>query len=322
MIRPYFASATLAALWAALLFGGSTPFAKQLVGDISPLFLAGFLYLGSGLGLGFVRIVRDRGWNSSGLLINEWPWLLASIGCGGVIAPTLLMTGLVQISAATSSLLLNLEAVLTAVLAWIVFKESTDRRIILGMLFIVAGGILLSWPQQIAPQNWLGTLSIIGACLFWAIDNNLTRKISSADAIYIAGSKGLVAGVVNISLAFLLGLKFPVWINISYTMLLGFFGYGISLVLFVLALRGLGTARTGAYFSTAPFMGAGMAVLFFNEPTSIIFWTAATLMGIGVWIHLTEIHSHVHIHKALFHGHSHCHDEHHQHTHNVPWDGK
>lgn len=322
MLKPHFSSATLAALGAALLFGGSTPFAKQLVGDISPLLLAGFLYLGSGLGLLFARLIKDRGWNFSGLLKNEWPWLLGAIGFGGVIAPTLLMIGLAQTSAAASSLLLNLEAVFTAVLAWILFKESTDRRIIFGMFLIVVGGIILSWPRQVAPQNWLGTLSITGACLCWAIDNNLTRKISSTDALFIAGSKGLVAGLVNISLALMIGLTFPLWSKISYTMLLGFFGYGISLVLFVLALRGLGTARTGAYFSTAPFMGAGIAIIFFHEPTSGLFWMAAALMGIGVWIHLTENHGHVHTHESLFHTHSHHHDEHHQHVHDFPWDGK
>lgn len=315
MLNFHFSSATLAALGAALLFGGSTPFAKQLVGDVPPILLAGFLYFGSGAGLIFARLIKDRGWNASGLLKNEWPWLVAAIGFGGVIAPTLLMIGLVHTSAATSSLLLNLEAVLTAVLAWVLFKESTDRRIILGMLIIVAGGVVLSWPRQITPQNWLGTLSSTGACLCWAIDNNLTRKISSADALFIAGSKGLVAGVINISMAFFIGLTFPVWINISYTMLLGFLGYGISLVLFVLALRGLGTARTGAYFSTAPFMGAAIAILFFHESTSLLFWGAATLMGIGVWIHLTEKHTHLHTHEFLFHSHSHCHDEHHQHRH-------
>ncbi|HHF7375234.1 MULTISPECIES: DMT family transporter [Legionellaceae] len=322
MLKPHLSSATLSALGAALLFGGSTPFAKQLVGNISPLLLAGFLYLGSGMGLGFVRLIKDRGWNGSGLLKGEWAWLMAAIAFGGMIAPTLLMVGLSHTSAATSSLLLNLEAVLTAVLAWIFFKESTDRRIILGMLLIVAGGVLLSWPQKIAPQNWLGTVSIAGACLCWAIDNNLTRKISSSDAFFIAGSKGLVAGVVNISLAFFIGLTFPAWTNISYTMLLGFFGYGISLVLFVLALRGLGTARTGAYFSTAPFIGAGIAILFFHESPSGLFWAAAALMGTGVWIHLTESHSHIHTHESLYHNHSHCHDEHHQHTHDFPWDGK
>lgn len=322
MPKIHFSSATLAALGAAILFGGSTPFAKQLIGDISPLMLAGFLYLGSGLGLGLARLIKDRRWNFSGLLKNEWWWLVGAIGFGGVIAPTLLMIGLVHTSAAIASLLLNLEAVLTAVLAWVFFKENTDRRIIFGMFLIVVGGVVLAWPKQIALQNWLGTLSIVGACLCWAIDNNLTRKISSADSLFIAGSKGLIAGIVNISLALLIGLTFPVWSKISYALLVGFLGYGVSLVLFVLALRGLGTARTGAYFSTAPFIGAGIAILFFHEPTSLLFWLAAILMGIGVWIHLTENHEHMHTHEALFHSHSHVHDEHHQHTHNFPYDGK
>ena len=318
----HLSSATLAALGAAILFGGSTPFAKQLVGEVSPLLLAGLLYLGSGIGLVIARLIKDKGWNSSGLLKNEWPWLVGAIVFGGVLAPILLMLGLVHTSAAVASLLLNLEAVLTATLAWIYFKESTDRRIIFGMLLIVAGGILLSWPGKISTQNWFGSLAIAGACLCWAIDNNLTRRISSADSLFIASSKGLVSGIVNVSLALAFGLFFPSFLKTSYALLVGFLGYGISLVLFVLALRGLGTARTGAYFSTAPFVGAAIAIIFFHEPTSLLFWIAAVLMGIGVWIHLTENHSHVHTHEALFHNHSHVHDEHHQHEHDFDWDGK
>lgn len=314
---------TLAALSAAILFGGSTPFAKQLVGDISPLLLAGLLYLGSGMGLVLTRLIKDRGWHSSGLLNKEWLWLIGAIGFGGILAPTLLMIGLVHTSAASASLLLNFEAVLTALLAWVFFKESTDRRIILGMLLIVAGGVVLSWPnQRLTLQNWLGSLAIACACLCWAIDNNLTRKISSADSLFIAGSKGFVSGVVNVGLALAIGLTLPVWSKTSYALLVGFLGYGVSLVLFVLALRGLGTARTGAYFSTAPFIGAAIAIVFFHEPTSMLFWIAAILMGIGVWIHLTENHHHTHTHDALFHSHRHTHDEHHQHTHDFPWDAK
>lgn len=311
----------MAALGAAILFGGSTPFAKQLVGHVSPLLLAGMLYLGSGIGLILARFIKDRGWAASGLIKNEWFWLTGTIGFGGVLGPTLLMIGLLHTSAASASLFLNLEAVLTAVLAWVFFKESTDRRIIFGMFLIVAGGVVLSWPSETTQHNWLGSLAIAGACLCWAIDNNLTRRISSADSLFIASSKGLVAGIVNISLALMLGLTFPAWSKISAALLLGFIGYGVSLVLFVLALRGLGTARTGAYFSTAPFIGAAIAIIFFHEPTSILFWIAATLMGIGVWIHLTENHDHIHTHEALFHSHRHIHDAHHQHTHDFPWDG-
>jgi drug/metabolite transporter (DMT)-like permease len=322
MPKLYFSSPTLAALGAAILFGGSTPFAKQLVGDIAPLLLAGLLYLGSGMGLVIARIIKDRGWQSSGLVKNEWLWLLGAIVFGGVLAPILLMVGLVSTSAASASLLLNLEAVLTAVVAWIFFKEATDRRIMLGMLLIVAGGVTLTWSSHLTLQNWFGPIAIASACLCWAIDNNLTRKISSADSLFIAGSKGLVSGIVNVSLALAIGLALPVWFKISYAFLVGFLGYGVSLVLFVLALRGLGTARTGAYFSTAPFIGAAIAIIFFHEPTSVLFWISAILMCIGVWIHLTESHEHTHTHEPLFHSHRHTHDEHHQHTHDFPWDGK
>lgn len=320
MPKLHLSSAVLAAIGAAILFGGSTPFAKQLVGDISPLMLAGLLYLGSGIGLIFARLIKDKGWCSAGLQKKEWFWLLGAIGFGGVLGPTLLMIGLVHTNAATASLLLNLEAALTAILAWVFFKENADRRIILGMFLIFAGGIVLAWPSDVSQQNWLGALAIASACLCWAIDNNLTRKISGSDALFIAGSKGLVAGIVNFNLALAIGLTLPVWDKISYALFVGFLGYGISLGLFVLALRGLGTARTGAYFSTAPFIGAAIAIIFFHESTSLLFWIAAILMAIGVWIHLTERHEHLHIHEPLFHTHRHIHDEHHSHEHDFPWD--
>lgn len=323
MTKLHLSPAILAALVAATFFGASTPLAKQLVGSISPLILAGLLYLGSGIGLIGIRLIKDRGWYSSGLLKTEQLYFWAAIAFGGVLAPTLLMIGLVQSSASTTSLLLNLEAVLTAVFAWIFFKESTDRRIILGMLFIVAGGVLLTWSNQLTGKNGLSSLAIIGACVCWALDNNLTRHISSADAFFIAGSKGLVAGITNISLGLLLGDVFPTIFKVIYALSIGFLGYGVSLVLFVFALRGLGTARTGAYFSIAPFIGAAIAILFFHEPTSILFWIATLLLSIGVWIHLTEKHNHTHIHERLFHSHYHRHDEqHHQHEHDVHWDSK
>jgi drug/metabolite transporter (DMT)-like permease len=159
------------------------------------------------------------------------------------------------------------------------------------------------------------------ACACWAIDNNLTRKVSASDALFIAGIKGLVAGVVNCSLALFLGARIPDFFVLGPTLIVGFFGYGISLVLFVLALRGLGTARTGAYFSTAPVLGAAISILMLGEPVSLTFWAAALLMGIGVWIHLTESHAHEHQHDPLKHGHRHVHDEHHQHEHSFEWDG-
>lgn len=310
------------ALLAAALFGASTPFAKLLTGSVSPLLLGGLLYLGSGIGLAVTRLIRDRGWKPSGLQTHEWPWLLGAILFGGMLAPVALMFGLNFTPGATAALLLNLEAVLTAVMAWVLFRENADRRIVLGMVAIVAGGLVLSWPSgstDVTPG--LGPLAIIAACLFWAIDNNLTRHVSASDALFIAGAKGMIAGLVNCALALVWGVAVPEAQILLATMLVGLLGYGLSLVLFVLALRHLGTARTGAYFSTAPFIGAAMALLLLNEALTPSFWLAAGLMALGVGLHLTERHEHEHTHIPLEHGHSHRHDEHHRHPHDEDWEG-
>ena len=310
-------SSVLFAVLAAALFGVSTPFAKLLLGEVSPVLLSGLLYLGSGLGLALVRLIRHRGWQATGLPMGGWRWLLGAILFGGMLGPVLLMWGLSRTSAASASLLLNLEAVLTAVLAWLVFQENADRRVVLGMLAIVAGGVVLAWPAQGQPgtSDVLGPLAIALACLCWAIDNNLTRHIAAADALFIASGKGLVAGVVNCAMALSLGAVWPSGATVAEAMVVGLFGYGFSLVLFVLALRGLGAARTGAYFSTAPFVGALVSVALLGEPTSPIFWLACALMGLGVWLHLTEQHDHGHTHAPLEHSHRHVHDAHHQHAH-------
>jgi len=314
--------AVLHAFVAAALFGASTPLAKSLVGDLPPLLLAGLLYLGSGVGLTVIRLIRDRGWRTSGLTRTEWPWFLGAILFGGVLGPAALMFGLTSTSGATASLLLNLEAVLTAVLAWVVFRENADRRIVLGMAAIVAGGVVLSWGGRVdATAGWAGPLAVAAACLCWAIDNNLTRKVSASDALLIAAVKGLMAGGFNTLLALMLGASLPDGESIGLAMIVGLGGYGISLVSFVLALRGLGTARTGAYFSTAPFIGAAVAIVFFGETTTLSFWLAASLMAFGVWLHLTESHAHDHLHEPLDHAHDHVHDEHHRHQHDFAWDG-
>lgn len=311
------------ALLAAALFGASTPFAKLLVGEMSPWLLAGLLYLGSGLGLAVARLVRDRAWTPSGLIEGEWPWLLGAILFGGVVGPLALMFGLTRTSGSTASLLLNLEAVLTAVIAWVVFKENADRRIVLGMLAIVAGGVVLSWAGgEALTEDGLGPLAIVVACLCWAIDNNLTRRVSASDALFVASAKGAVAGSVNVGLAFALGASLPDGAVLLGTLAVGLLGYGVSLVLFVLSLRGLGTARTGAYFSTAPFIGAAVSLLLLGESTSTAFWIAAALMAGGVWLHLTEHHEHEHAHEVMAHGHRHVHDAHHQHEHVFAWTGE
>ncbi|CRM41608.1 DMT family transporter [Pseudomonas sp. 52 E 6] len=309
------------ALAAAALFGASTPLAKSLGLGLSPILLAGLLYLGSGLGLAALRLIRDRGWKPSELTSSEWPWLLGAIGFGGILGPVALMFGLTRTAGATASLMLNLESVLTAVIAWLVFRENADRRIVLGMIAIVLGGVVLSWSDGGGTNHdWTGPFAVAAACLCWGIDNNLTRKVSASDALFIAGAKGLVAGLVNCSLALYLGAQIPSEAQLAPILLVGLLGYGISLVMFVLALRGLGSARTGAYFSTAPFLGAVTALLVLGESVSAAFWIASALMAVGVWLHLTERHSHDHQHEATEHGHRHVHDEHHQHEHGFEWD--
>jgi drug/metabolite transporter (DMT)-like permease len=202
-------------------------------------------------------------------------------------------------------------------IAWLLFHENVDRRIFLGAMAILAGAVLLSWPEGgiTSPQlNW-GSVLIVLACIAWGIDNNLTRKLSAADPLQIAMIKGLVAGAVNLALALARGAPLPGVTPLAAAAAVGFLGYGVSLVLFVLGLRHLGAARTGAYFSTAPFIGAALALPLFGEPLTPPLIGAALLMGIGVYLHLAETHEHEHLHEPLEHEHRHFHDAHHQHAH-------
>ena len=304
------------ALLAACLFGASTPLAKVLLPKVEPFLMAGLLYLGSGVGLGAYMLLCSRHSSQEASLRRaDWPWLAGAIFAGGVVGPVLLLWGLAATPASKASLLLNLEGVFSALLAWFVFKENFDARIAFGMGLIVLGGLCLSWTGR--PEVGLpwGSLSIIGACLAWAVDNNLTRKLSGGDPVQIATLKGLVAGTVNTTLSLLLGAKLPAVPLLLGTSLIGLVGYGISLTFFVLALRHVGTARTGAYFSTAPFVGAVVSILFLGDSVTVGFSVAAICMGAGVWLHLTEHHEHVHSHELVEHEHAHSHDEHHGHTH-------
>ncbi len=315
------ARGVIPAIGAAFLFGVSTPAAKELLRTTSPFLLAGLLYLGSGAGLGLwilLRRTHGLGWlaREARLRLPDLPWLAGAILCGGVLGPVLLMVGLVRTPASTASLLLNLEGVLTALLAWFVFLENFDRRIAVGMGAITAGGCILSWESTLGVGSLVGPLAIAGACLAWALDNNLTRRISGGDPVQIACIKGLVAGSVNATLAlWWAGAVLPGRFSISLSLLVGFFGYGLSLVLFVLALRHIGTARTGAYFSLAPFIGAAISLAVLGEPISKLFIIAASLMGLGVWLHLSERHEHPHPHREMEHEHVHVHGEHHPHEH-------
>lgn len=307
----------LAALSAAVLFGLSTPIAKRLVGEVPPLLLAGILYAGSGLGLGILLAVRAIGEGRTSIVRprgTDLVWLIGAIAFGGALGPYLLMYGLQMTDSASASLILNLEGVFTALLAWFAFKENFDRRIAAGMALIVSGGVILSTGSALRAGGLIGPLAIAAACLAWAIDNNLTRKVSISDAMVIACVKGVVAGAVSIALALRFGATMPGVETTVRAGLLGFVGYGLSLALFVVALRNLGTARTGAYFSLAPFIGATLA-LAWGAPLTGVLLFAALFMGAGVWLHLTEHHAHPHRHSRLMHEHRHVHDEHHRHPH-------
>jgi drug/metabolite transporter (DMT)-like permease len=307
------------AVLAAAMFGISAPLAKLLLGHTTPQLLAGLLYLGSGIGLAAVWVFRRVRSTSreAALTRRDLPWLAGAIAAGGAAAPLLLMVGLTRTPAAAASLLLNMEGVCTALLAWFVFHENFDRRIAIGMLAIVLGGAVLSWEGRVAWGGLLGPALIGAACLCWGIDNNLTQKVSGGDPVQIAMLKGLVAGTVNTAIAVALGATWLGAKPLSAALMLGLASYGISLTLFVLALRYLGTARTGAYFSIAPFIGAVLSLVLFRQMPSPLLAAGALFMAVGVWLHLTERHEHEHVHEPLAHDHAHVHDEHHQHVHSA-----
>ncbi len=306
------------ALTSAALFGASTPATKLLLGEgVDPWLLAGLLYLGAGIGLGSYRLVRrsfDRAAAEPPLRRGDLSWLGLVVLCGGIVGPLLLMLGLAATPASTAALLLNVEGLATMAIAWLVFHENVDRRLLLGAAAILAGAIILAW-QGDGGHVGLGALAIVGACLAWGLDNNLTRKLSAADPVQIAAIKGLAAGIVNTALALAQGAPPPALLPTLGALLIGLLGYGVSLVLFVLALRHLGTARTGAYFACAPFIGTLLAVAWLGEPVTLQLALAALLMSLGLYLHLAERHEHEHQHEALDHEHRHVHDSHHQHGH-------
>jgi drug/metabolite transporter (DMT)-like permease len=308
------------ALGSAVLFGAAAPLAKLLLGKVDPWLLAGILYVGAGIGLAIFHFGRKAfGLEpvEAPLSRADLPWLAAVIVIGGGVGPLLLVFGLSLTSAASGSLLLNLEGLATMAIAWVVFRENVDRRLLLGAFSILAGAVLLTWNGERLELD-MGGLLIAGACLAWGIDNNLTRKLSSADPVQIAMLKGLVAGAVNLVIAFWFGAAMPPPGYAFGGAVVGFLAVGVSLVMFMLGLRHLGTARTGAYFSLAPFIGAAVAFGLFGEELSAHFVVAALLMAFGLWLHLNERHDHEHEHEAMEHEHAHVHDEHHTHFHPEP----
>jgi drug/metabolite transporter (DMT)-like permease len=307
------------AIASAVLFGASTPLAKRLLAEgVTPQLLAGLFYLGSGIGLGGALLARGLTGARTGearLRLGDLPLLGAAVALGGILAPWLQMLGLARTSAASAALLLNLEGLATMSIAWLVFHENADRRILAGALTILAGAVVLSIGHGSAHAG-SGALLIAAACLAWGADNNLTRPLAKADPMQIAAVKGLVAGSVNVLLALMVTqARAPSASAIAFAGIVGFLGYGVSLVLYVLGLRHVGAARTAAYFSTAPFIGAVLAVALLGEPLTVRLLVAGALMGIGIYLHLSERHEHLHHHELVEHAHRHVHDEHHQHAH-------
>ena len=308
-----------AACLSAALFGISTPLAKLLLGQASPWMLAALLDLGAGVGLLIYRIATRA--STVRLSRPDFGAFVGATFVGGVAAPVLLMFGISQMPATGASLLLNSEAVFTVLVAWLIFKEHVGRRLFLGMAAIVAGGVLVTVPESADLGSGWAPFAVLLACLCWALDNNLTQRISTTDASWLAMMKGLIAGSTNLAIALLVGSHLPSFTTISAGLLVGFGAYGLSLMLFVVALRQLGTARSGAYFSVAPFLGALVAVVL-GEPITGALVCAGVLMATGVWLHLSEHHEHEHVHPAptpgepeLRHTHPHYPDVEHRHTH-------
>ncbi len=309
-------SGAAAGLAGALLFGVSTPVAKMILPGVGPFAMAGLLYLGAGLGL--VLLGPAIGRRGTPLRRADAPLLAVMVAAGGVAAPFLLMIGLARLEGTAASLLLNLEAPFTILLAVALFGDSLSRRDSAGALAIVAGGVLLSAPAGSSRLDLAGTAAIAGACLGWAVDNNLSQRLALRDPVALVKVKSFAAAAVSLGIAFASGEALPSPPSVAAALATGLAGYGASIVLHVLAIRALGTARQAALFATAPFAGAIAAVPLLGERLSLREVAAGAAMAAGVAAILSARHGHEHAHEALEHEHVHVHDEHHRHEHEGP----
>jgi drug/metabolite transporter (DMT)-like permease len=316
-MRPVRLSPALLALLAALLFGASAPLSKLLLGSVTPVPLAALLYLGSGAGALLLRKIlqwRKPASVKAPLSKKDLPWLAGAVAAGGIAAPILLLIGIDRTPAASASLLLNFEGVATVIIAWLIFREAIGRRIALAVGLVTFASILLTWTVGGSFGISLGALAVISATILWGFDNNFTHNISARDPLLVVMVKGFAAGLFNLILSFLLGESFPNVPVILLAMLLGSISYGVSIALFILAMRGLGAARTSTLFGTAPFAGAVLSIILLGERPEGFYILAFFLMMLGAWLLLTEKHLHTHLHVSTKHEHSHTHDDdHHDH---------
>lgn len=304
----------LLGLLAVVSFGVSAPLAKLLLTEVSPQLLAGLLYLGAGLGLGLYRLLRPST-REAPLTRADLPPLLGLVALGGVCGPVLLMLGLSRVSGTAGSLLLNLEAPLTIVLAACLFGEHLGRRVALASACIVLAAVVLRVSPGEVTVDGLGVAAIAAACLCWALDNNLTQRLTRKDPFQLVRIKTLAAGAFNTGLAVILGASIPGARAIAFALCLGVLSYGISVVLDAYALRLHGAAREAAYFATAPFVGAVASILLLDERLGVSEVSAMVLMAFGVVLLVRERHAHDHTHEPGTHEHLHVHDEHHHHDH-------
>lgn len=315
----------VAVLASAVLFGASTPLAKLLLGGIPPVALAGLLYAGAFLGLAVYRGAagcarcRSRSQGRAGeapLEKRDLPWLAGAILSGGIGAPILLMLGLSRVTGFAGSLLLNFEAAATALIAVLLFRENAGRRVWAALALMTVGGVFLSWNSGQGRLELFGPLLVLAAMVGWGLDNNLTRQISDKDPVQIAMVKGIVSGAFSLGLAFALGQGISPELPVLAGLTVGALGYGLSLVLFIKGLKGLGAFRAGALFSIAPFAGALASILVLGDRVRPGMAAAGLLMAAAVVLVVREKHAHAHHHDRMTHSHAHVHsDLHHVHAH-------
>jgi drug/metabolite transporter (DMT)-like permease len=303
------------ALLAALFFGASAPISKLLLGNVAPVLMAAFLYLGSGTGISLIKLYQRLTSNQkeAGIRRPDVSWLAGAIISGGILAPIILMISLKNTPASTASLLLNFEGVGTTLIALFFFRESISRRALAAIFAITLASIFLSTNFQGGFRFSLGALGILLACFLWGVDNNFTRNIAAKDPLTIVAWKGLVAGSFSLILGLGLSQQLPALTTILSILLLGFVSYGLSTMLFIYSMRGLGAARTSALYGTAPLAGVLLSILIFKDPITLLFGIAAVLMIAGALLLANEEHAHFHIHMPVVHEHLHKHEEFHAH---------
>ncbi len=313
-------SGQLLAILSAALFGISPVLCKMLIGDMSPALLAGLLYLGSGIGLQLLLFSRRRESLRELRMIprNSRFKLVGAVVSGGVAAPLCLAYGIKYGAASEVSLLLNLETVATTLISWFIFREYIGPRVWIGKILILAGAAIVVLTGGGEFSFSLSGLLVVLACVFWGLDNNLTREVEELPATVLACIKGLGAGLFTTALALVFSSGKATVMQIGGSLAIGAMSYGLSLVLFVEALRRIGSARTSTFFAVGPFIGSLLAVAMLGERPPAPFWFATALMVAGVFVLYRERHRHLHTHEAVTHSHAHIHDAHHAHPHEGP----